>query len=162
MHTCLEASTWFTCYEAGNSYQSLPHLSAYSSELPFLGMVQARIHDKCLPAHHSALIHREQERREERQRIRSEAGGVLDPMDEEGSFDDGDPYTTNLYIGGRHLQSCWECTQILLAPESAAYLCLLHHTQHFYCAAVQHYSFYIRTVHRCSLLPLCTCDACHL
>lgn len=47
----------------------------------------------------AALSHREQERREERQRIRSEAGGVLDPMDDEGSFDDGDPYTTNLYIG---------------------------------------------------------------
>ena len=100
-----------------------------------------------MPAHHSALIHREQERREERQRIRSEAGGVLDPMDEEGSFDDGDPYTTNLYIGRGHLQSCWECTQILLAPESAAYLCLHHHTQHLCCAAAKHYSFYIRTVH---------------
>ena len=42
---------------------------------------------------------REQERREERQRIRKEAGGALDPFDDEGSFDDGDPYTTNLYIG---------------------------------------------------------------
>ena len=42
---------------------------------------------------------REQERREERQRIRKEAGGTLDPLDDEGSFDDGDPYTTNLYIG---------------------------------------------------------------
>lgn len=43
---------------------------------------------------------REQEKREERQRMRSEAGGALD-LDDEGSFDDGDPYTTNLYIG-RH------------------------------------------------------------
>lgn len=42
---------------------------------------------------------REQERREERQRMRADAGGALDPMDDEGSFDDGDPYTTNLYIG---------------------------------------------------------------
>ncbi len=31
--------------------------------------------------------------------MRADAGGVLDPMDDEGSFDDGDPYTTNLYIG---------------------------------------------------------------
>lgn len=31
--------------------------------------------------------------------MRKETGGVLDPLDEEGSFDDGDPYTTNLYIG---------------------------------------------------------------
>lgn len=42
---------------------------------------------------------REQERREERQKMRADAGGALDPMDDEGSFDDGDPYTTNLYIG---------------------------------------------------------------
>ena len=52
---------------------------------------------------------REQERREERQRIRSEAGGVLDPMDDEGSFDDGDPYTTNLYIGAHHNQTPLAC-----------------------------------------------------
>lgn len=31
--------------------------------------------------------------------MRSEAGGALDLLDDEGSFDDGDPYTTNLYIG---------------------------------------------------------------
>ena len=31
--------------------------------------------------------------------MRADAGGALDPMDDEGSFDDGDPYTTNLYIG---------------------------------------------------------------
>ena len=47
----------------------------------------------------SCEVCREQERREERQRIRKEAGGALDPLDEDGSFDDGDPYTTNLYIG---------------------------------------------------------------
>lgn len=49
----------------------------------------------------SALLRccREQERRDERQRMRKETGGALDPLDEEGSFDDGDPYTTNLYIG---------------------------------------------------------------
>ena len=46
---------------------------------------------------------REQERREERQKMRADAGGVLDPMDDEGSFDDGDPYTTNLYIGMTHM-----------------------------------------------------------
>lgn len=45
---------------------------------------------------------REQERREERQRMRKETGGVMDPLDEEGSFDDGDPFTTNLYIGQHH------------------------------------------------------------
>ncbi|KAL3151330.1 hypothetical protein ABBQ38_013163 [Trebouxia sp. C0009 RCD-2024] len=44
-------------------------------------------------------LKREQEKREERQRMRSEAGGALDLLDDEGSFDDGDPYTTNLYIG---------------------------------------------------------------
>ncbi|DBA82509.1 TPA: hypothetical protein ACH3X2_000737 [Trebouxia sp. C0005] len=44
-------------------------------------------------------LKREQERREERQKMRADAGGALDPMDDEGSFDDGDPYTTNLYIG---------------------------------------------------------------
>ena len=48
------------------------------------------------------LSHREQERREERQRARADAGGALDALDEEGSFDDGDPYTTNLYIGMCH------------------------------------------------------------
>ena len=48
---------------------------------------------------------REQERREEKQRIRSEAGGILDPLDDEGSFDDGDPYTTNLYIGEEYTQA---------------------------------------------------------
>ena len=52
---------------------------------------------------------REQERREERQRIRSEAGGILDPMEDEGSFDDGDPYTTNLYIGAHHNQTPLVC-----------------------------------------------------
>ena len=31
--------------------------------------------------------------------MRKETGGVMDALDEEGSFDDGDPYTTNLYIG---------------------------------------------------------------
>lgn len=41
---------------------------------------------------------REQEAREERQRIRREQGpGWEDEKD--GSFDDGDPYTTNLYVG---------------------------------------------------------------
>ena len=45
------------------------------------------------------LCCREQERREERQRLRADAGGALDALDDEGSFDDGDPYTTNLYIG---------------------------------------------------------------
>jgi hypothetical protein len=35
--------------------------------------------------------------------MRADAGGVLDPMDDEGSFDDGDPYTTNLYIGMTHM-----------------------------------------------------------
>ena len=53
---------------------------------------------------------REQERREERQRIRSEAGGTLDPLDDEGSFDDGDPYTTNLYIG-----MCRLCRELMLS-----------------------------------------------
>ena len=49
---------------------------------------------------------REQERREERQRLRADAGGALDPLDDEGSFDDGDPYTTNLYIGPTCVYRC--------------------------------------------------------
>ena len=42
---------------------------------------------------------RDQEAREERQRLRRERGGVPDPDDGLGSFDDGDPCTTNLYVG---------------------------------------------------------------
>ena len=49
---------------------------------------------------------REQERREERQKMRADAGGVLDPLDDEGSFDDGDPYTTDLYIGMTYTPHC--------------------------------------------------------
>lgn len=42
---------------------------------------------------------RQQEEREERQRARREKG-FTDPFDDGlGSFDDGDPYTTNLYVG---------------------------------------------------------------
>ena len=37
--------------------------------------------------------------------MRKETGGVMDPLDEEGSFDDGDPFTTNLYIGQHHCSS---------------------------------------------------------
>ena len=43
-------------------------------------------------------IQREQEAREERQRLRREQGAELED-DGAGSFDDGDPYTTNLYVG---------------------------------------------------------------
>lgn len=43
-------------------------------------------------------LFREQEAREERQRMRREYG-VTYADDELGSFDDGDPYTTNLYVG---------------------------------------------------------------
>lgn len=46
--------------------------------------------------------HRDQEAREERQRLRKERGsGFTDllPDDGLGSFDDGDPFTTNLYVG---------------------------------------------------------------
>ena len=43
-------------------------------------------------------LFREQEAREERQRMRREYG-VTFADDELGSFDDGDPYTTNLYVG---------------------------------------------------------------
>lgn len=43
-------------------------------------------------------LFREQEAREERQRMRREYG-VTYADDDLGSFDDGDPYTTNLYVG---------------------------------------------------------------
>lgn len=43
---------------------------------------------------------REQEAREERQRLRRERGEAYDPAEEGGgSFDEGDPFTTNLYVG---------------------------------------------------------------
>lgn len=44
---------------------------------------------------------RDQEAREERQRLRKEKGSGFDllPEDGLGSFDDGDPFTTNLYVG---------------------------------------------------------------
>ncbi len=44
---------------------------------------------------------RDQEAREERQRLRKERGSGFDllPDDGLGSFDDGDPFTTNLYVG---------------------------------------------------------------
>ena len=43
-------------------------------------------------------LFREQEAREERQRMRREYGVTYED-DGLGSFDDGDPYTTNLYVG---------------------------------------------------------------
>ena len=43
-------------------------------------------------------LFREQEAREERQRMRREYGVTYED-DGMGSFDDGDPYTTNLYVG---------------------------------------------------------------
>ncbi len=47
----------------------------------------------------NALVHRQHEEREERQRARREQG-FSDPFDDGlGSLDDGDPYTTNLYVG---------------------------------------------------------------
>ena len=43
---------------------------------------------------------REQEAREERQRLRRERGVDYDPAEDgAGSFDEGDPFTTNLYVG---------------------------------------------------------------
>ncbi len=43
---------------------------------------------------------REQEAREERQRLRRERGEAYDPAEDGGgSFDEGDPFTTNLYVG---------------------------------------------------------------
>ena len=43
---------------------------------------------------------REQEAREERQRMRRERGVEYDPAEDGGgSFDEGDPSTTNLYVG---------------------------------------------------------------
>lgn len=45
-----------------------------------------------------ARLFREQEAREERQRMRREYGVTYED-DGLGSFDDGDPYTTNLYVG---------------------------------------------------------------
>ncbi|KAK9835798.1 hypothetical protein WJX74_008275 [Apatococcus lobatus] len=47
-------------------------------------------------------LKRDQEAREERQRLRKERGsGFSDVMTDDGlgSFDDGDPFTTNLYVG---------------------------------------------------------------
>ncbi|KAK9865024.1 hypothetical protein WJX84_002089 [Apatococcus fuscideae] len=46
-------------------------------------------------------LKRDQEAREERQRLRKEKGSGFDllPEDGLGSFDDGDPFTTNLYVG---------------------------------------------------------------
>ncbi|KAK9824009.1 hypothetical protein WJX72_006933 [[Myrmecia] bisecta] len=47
-------------------------------------------------------LKRDQEHREERQRLRRERGmSAIDTMDDDGlgSFDDGDPFTTNLYVG---------------------------------------------------------------
>ena len=43
---------------------------------------------------------REQEKREERQRLKEQGVVLEDDPDGVGSFDDGDPHTTNLYIGG--------------------------------------------------------------
>jgi len=43
-------------------------------------------------------VFRDQEAREERQRMRRDYG-VSYEDDGMGSFDDGDPYTTNLYVG---------------------------------------------------------------
>lgn len=47
------------------------------------------------------MFGREQEYRDERQRRRKESGAPLEEDDgmDPGSFDDGDPYTTNLYVG---------------------------------------------------------------
>lgn len=43
---------------------------------------------------------REQKAREERQRMRRERGLEYDPAEDGGgSFDEGDPSTTNLYVG---------------------------------------------------------------
>ena len=47
--------------------------------------------------------YRDQDARSERQRVRRERGSSFElgpPVDDGmGSFDDGDPYTTNLYVG---------------------------------------------------------------
>ena len=48
---------------------------------------------------------REQEKREERQRLKEQGVVLEDDPDGVGSFDDGDPHTTNLYIGGHLLMS---------------------------------------------------------
>ena len=60
---------------------------------------------------------REQEAREERQRMRRDYGVTYED-DGFGSFDDGDPFTTNLYVGN-------------LAPtvdEEVCTLCRVHHS----------------------------------
>ncbi|KAK9825189.1 hypothetical protein WJX81_005170 [Elliptochloris bilobata] len=45
-------------------------------------------------------LKKEQEAREERQRMRRERGAEYDPTEDGGgSFDEGDPFTTNLYVG---------------------------------------------------------------
>ena len=59
---------------------------------------------------------REQEKREERQRLKEQGVVLEDDPDGVGSFDDGDPHTTNLYIGGHLL------TKLMTRPPALARL----------------------------------------
>ena len=61
---------------------------------------------------------REQEKREERQRLKEQGVVLEDDPDGVGSFDDGDPHTTNLYIGGYLLTSILTQSAALPVPES--------------------------------------------
>ncbi len=71
---------------------------------------------------------REQEAREERQRMRRDYG-VTYEGDDLGSFDDGDPFTTNLYVG--NLAPTVD-EEVCTPSEAHTYLgvcpcCCLHH-----------------------------------
>ena len=68
----------------------------------------SRVHNDRCPreACHTEYVSvccREQEKREERQRLKEQGVVLEDDPHGVGSFDDGDPHTTNLYIGGHLL-----------------------------------------------------------
>ena len=118
---CFDQMSSSSC---GRQYQTYSHIHTTFTETQLLPGLSSCI-QLCLMGSslHTVLLdsHREQERREERQRMRTEAGGVLDPLDDEGSFDDGDPYTTNLYIGRDHIYPSWALSALKLC------MCQLHH-----------------------------------
>ena len=76
----------------------------------YMALRPSRMHKDCCPrgpchTEYVTVCCREQEKREERQRLKEQGVVLEDDPDGVGSFDDGDPHTTNLYIGGRLLPS---------------------------------------------------------
>ena len=69
-------------------------------------------------------LFRDQEAREERQRMRRDYGVTYED-DGLGSFDDGDPYTTNLYVGNLAPTVDEEVTSVLM-PMLPGIYSLLH------------------------------------